>query len=354
MLIGHPQRRPSTAPTWRTRTGRASDAAEQPTVSTVENAFGAVARTDDGNGRQDALRGAGGAKRPHPTSGRESSGDLYLPEARAGPALLSYYPYQKDDVIGGAWEIARGSFTRRGYASLLVDFRGTGGSGGDFPENFDTARGARDGAEAVEWAAAQDWCSGSVGVYGISYGGIMALAIASQRPPHLKAIAPMYGRSGRAARVDRARRLPETASGTTRARRSCSRSTSRRRCIRTPRAVARGLAGAAPRLRAAALHVPRPEHTTATTTTGGPRHPARPDRASRLSLSGAGATSSRRRCRTRSPRTRAQAAPDRDRGCTWPPTKSRYARGSIGSSRSTLLDLLAPAARRTASWTSRR
>ena len=128
--------------------------------------------------------------------GTELAGDLYLPEGDGPwPALLSYYPYHKDDVIGGACEYARRFFTRRGYASLLVDFRGTGSSGGVFTENFDTVREARDGAEAVEWAAAQDWCSGSVGVYGISYGGIMALAIASQRPPHLKAIAPMYGPS---------------------------------------------------------------------------------------------------------------------------------------------------------------
>ena len=130
------------------------------------------------------------------SDGTELAGDLYLPEGDGPwPALLSYYPYHKDDVIGGACEYARRFFTARGYASLLVDFRGTGSSGGVFTENFDTVQEARDGAEAVEWAAAQEWCSGSVGAYGISYGGIMALAIASLRPPHLKAIAPMYGPS---------------------------------------------------------------------------------------------------------------------------------------------------------------
>ena len=54
-------------------------------------------------------------------------------------------------------------------------------------------REGRDGAEAVEWAATQDWCDGSVGVWGISYGGMMAFCTAAERPPHLKAIAPVYG-----------------------------------------------------------------------------------------------------------------------------------------------------------------
>jgi putative CocE/NonD family hydrolase len=120
--------------------------------------------------------------------------DLYLPDAPGRyPALVSFYPYRKDDLIGASSEHSRTYLTERGYASLLVDFRGTGSSGGDCPVTFDTPREGADGAQVVEWAAGQEWCDGNVGVWGISYGGIMSLAVASQRPPHLKAIAPVYG-----------------------------------------------------------------------------------------------------------------------------------------------------------------
>jgi len=45
-----------------------------------------------------------------------------------------------------------------------------------------------DGVAAIAWIAAQPWCSGAVGMRGISWGGINALQIAAMRPPALKAI----------------------------------------------------------------------------------------------------------------------------------------------------------------------
>jgi putative CocE/NonD family hydrolase len=51
----------------------------------------------------------------------------------------------------------------------------------------------RDGAEAVEWIAAQQWCDGNVGMFGMSYGGISSLKVAFEQPPHLKAIVPIMG-----------------------------------------------------------------------------------------------------------------------------------------------------------------
>lgn len=126
--------------------------------------------------------------------GVEVAADVYLPDAPGTfPALVSYYPYHKDDLIGGLFEHARREFTARGYASVLADFRGTGGSAGVCTDTFDAVNEGKDGAAVVEWAAAQDWCDGAVGVWGMSYGGLMSLAIAAQRPPHLKAIAPLYG-----------------------------------------------------------------------------------------------------------------------------------------------------------------
>src|SRR4051794_38356604 len=83
--------------------------------------------------------------------------DLYLPDAPGRhPALVSFYPYRKDDLIGASAEHARTYLTERGYASLLVDFRGTGSSEGDCHVTFDTVREGADGAQVVEWAAGQE------------------------------------------------------------------------------------------------------------------------------------------------------------------------------------------------------
>ena len=54
-----------------------------------------------------------------------------------------------------------------------------------------------DAYDAIEWAAAQEWCDGNVGMVGVSYYGAIQLAAAALQPPHLKAIMPL----------ERARRL---------------------------------------------------------------------------------------------------------------------------------------------------
>lgn len=126
--------------------------------------------------------------------GTELASDLYLPDdAKPAPVLVSFYPYRKDDLIGSMFEHSRRYFAEHGYATLLVDFRGTGGSEGVCPVTFDTEAEGADGAEVVEWAARQPWSNERVGVWGMSYGGIMSLAVAAQRPPHLRAIVPIYG-----------------------------------------------------------------------------------------------------------------------------------------------------------------
>jgi putative CocE/NonD family hydrolase len=110
------------------------------------------------------------------------------------PVLVSMYPYHKDDVIGDAFETPRRQMAAAGYASLLVDMRGHGASSGSPAASYDLGgvEGA-DGAAVVEWAAAQDWCNGAVGMWGVSYGAMMAIATAARRPPHLRAIAAVYG-----------------------------------------------------------------------------------------------------------------------------------------------------------------
>ena len=46
----------------------------------------------------------------------------------------------------------------------------------------------QDALEVIAWIAGQLWCTGKVGMMGISWGGFNSLQIAAHRPPALKAI----------------------------------------------------------------------------------------------------------------------------------------------------------------------
>ena len=114
-------------------------------------------------------------------------GTLRLPAGGGRhPAVLEMTPYS------GAQGLARdagalGDLTAAGYATLLVDVRGTGVSSGDFC--FLCRREIRDGADVVEWVARQGFSDGQVAMTGYSYGAILAARTAALQPPHLAAIA---------------------------------------------------------------------------------------------------------------------------------------------------------------------
>lgn len=77
-----------------------------------------------------------------------------------------------------------------GFASVIVQMRGSGCSGGDFGL-FDR-QAAADGYDAVEIAGRQSWVAGGkVGMVGVSFSGISQMYVAGLRPPHLAAITPM-------------------------------------------------------------------------------------------------------------------------------------------------------------------
>ncbi|RLV56291.1 CocE/NonD family hydrolase [Aeromicrobium phragmitis] len=115
---------------------------------------------------------------------------VWLPrdaEQQPVPALLEYLPYRLDD-----WTSVRDSerhpyYAAHGYASVRVDVRGSGSSEGLFEDEYSPAE-LDDGVAVVEWLAAQPWCSGEVGMFGISWGGFNALQIAERAPEPLKAI----------------------------------------------------------------------------------------------------------------------------------------------------------------------
>ena len=70
-----------------------------------------------------------------------------------------------------------------GYAGARVDIRGTGSSDGDLPEGEYTEQEQLDAEDVIAWLAAQPWCTGAVGMWGISWGGFNAIQVALRRPP---------------------------------------------------------------------------------------------------------------------------------------------------------------------------
>jgi hypothetical protein len=103
------------------------------------------------------------------------------------PAVLEYLPYRKRDGTADRDEINHPYFACHGYACVRVDLRGNGESDG-FMEDEYTPRELADGCEVIAWIAAQPWCTGAVGMMGISWGGFNGLQIAALRPPALAAV----------------------------------------------------------------------------------------------------------------------------------------------------------------------
>ncbi|WP_299463888.1 CocE/NonD family hydrolase [uncultured Gimesia sp.] len=110
--------------------------------------------------------------------------DIFRPKADGRfPAVLQQTPYNKNGQVARAK-----NFAARGYVVINVDSRGRFESGGEW-DPF-SPKHKTDGYDLVQWIAAQPWCNGSVGTYGLSYMGWTQWWTASQTPPALKAIVP--------------------------------------------------------------------------------------------------------------------------------------------------------------------
>ncbi|MDF6044186.1 CocE/NonD family hydrolase [Streptomyces sp. JH14] len=103
------------------------------------------------------------------------------------PALLEYLPYRLSDWTSARDRQRHPWYAGHGYACVRVDLRGHGNSEGLPGDAHDTTELA-DGVAVVHWLAQQEWCSGRVGMLGISWGGFDALRIAALAPEPLKAI----------------------------------------------------------------------------------------------------------------------------------------------------------------------
>jgi uncharacterized protein len=137
--------------------------------------------------------------------GARLKADVFRPDDGGRfPAILNLGPYQKDkpwivpDTLEERpnewmnWETINPHWwVPRGYAAVRVDGRGSGKSPGQC-EPWSLAE-AVDLCDAVEWAAAQPWCNGKVGLLGISYFAINQWFVANLQPPSLKAIIPWEG-----------------------------------------------------------------------------------------------------------------------------------------------------------------
>ena len=118
------------------------------------------------------------------------SARLWLPDDATSdpvPTILEYLPYRKRDGTCARDALTHPWFAARGYACLRVDMRGSGDSEGLLFDEYSRQEQA-DALAVIEWIAAQPWCSGAVGMMGISWGGFNALQVAALRPPALRAI----------------------------------------------------------------------------------------------------------------------------------------------------------------------
>ncbi len=115
---------------------------------------------------------------------------IWLPadaRTRPVPAILEYIPYRKRDFTAIGDALTHPYFAGHGYASVRVDIRGSGDSDGRLRDEY-LGQEQDDALEVLRWIASQEWCTGSVGMIGISWGGFSALQVAARRPPELKAI----------------------------------------------------------------------------------------------------------------------------------------------------------------------
>lgn len=141
------------------------------------------------------------------------------PGAGRVPVIMCTHPYGKDRLPhmkkGGRWKVSfqyrilrqtgpvcfsslttweapdPAWWVKQGYAVVNCDLRGAGTSDG--VGSLMSDQEGEDIHDLVEWAGAQPWSTGSVGLLGVSYLALSQWKAAVTHPPALKAIAPWEG-----------------------------------------------------------------------------------------------------------------------------------------------------------------
>lgn len=108
--------------------------------------------------------------------------DLHLPaDGAARPTVLVRTPYGRSSILAAL----AFPFAERGYNLVVQSTRGTFGSGGA----VDFAKEAGDGRGVADWIVKQRWSDGAIATFGPSYLSFTQWALASTRPPQLRAMA---------------------------------------------------------------------------------------------------------------------------------------------------------------------
>ncbi len=108
--------------------------------------------------------------------------DVYRPVGiDEAPTILERTPYGRANFASAMGP----EFAARGYRYVLQACRGTDGSGGTHSYFAE----AGDGRDTADWIASQPWFDGRMGTFGASYMGFTQWALASTKPPYLKAMA---------------------------------------------------------------------------------------------------------------------------------------------------------------------
>jgi len=123
--------------------------------------------------------------------GTKLAADIYRPSmdgvtpvSEPLPALLSSHPAfsRRNNTTGR-------DLIQYGYVVVIYDLRGIGASYGQHHGDFNIDE-MLDLKAVIEWIAAQNWCTGHVGMLGNSYSGSIQHVAASAQPPHLTSIHP--------------------------------------------------------------------------------------------------------------------------------------------------------------------
>ena len=127
------------------------------------------------------------------SDGVRLSAKMWLPvDAKNEPvtAVLEIIPYRKRDSYA-IWDHRNHAWmAERGYACIRPDMRGHGDPEGIMLDEY-SQREQQDTIEVIQWLAQQPWCSGNVGMMGLSWGGIASMQAATHQPEALKAVIPV-------------------------------------------------------------------------------------------------------------------------------------------------------------------
>jgi putative CocE/NonD family hydrolase len=118
------------------------------------------------------------------------SARIWLPEDAESdpvPAIFEWLPYRLNDGTAVRDSRHYPYLAGHGYACIRADQRGTGESDGVLLDEY-LPQEQFDACEVIAWIAEQPWCTGAVGMTGISWSGFNSLQVAARRPPALKAI----------------------------------------------------------------------------------------------------------------------------------------------------------------------